>query len=157
MPRSLCRAWAAAARCRTSVRAECHGDPRAREHQPKIFYTNTPVEYWGDGRVAALVHTTPDGSADVELPDNVRLYVFAGTQHAPSRFPPAKNAGQQVDNPVDYWWTLRALLLAMHRWVSAGTAPPASAYPTLKDGTLVKVGDVTFPAIPGVRSPRVQQ
>jgi len=129
-------------------------NPRAREHQPKIFYTNTPVEYWGDGRVAALVHTTPDGSADVELPDNVRVYFFAGTQHAPARFPPSKNAGQQVDNPVDYWWTLRALLLAMHRWVSAGTAPPASAYPTLKDGTLVKVGDVTFPAIPGVRSPR---
>ena len=31
-------------------------------HAPKVFYTNTPVEYWGTGRVAALVHTTPDGT-----------------------------------------------------------------------------------------------
>ena len=28
-------------------------------HAPKVFYTNTPVEYWGTGRVAALVHTSP--------------------------------------------------------------------------------------------------
>ena len=25
--------------------------------RPKIFYTNTPVEYWGGGRAAALTHT----------------------------------------------------------------------------------------------------
>src|SRR5262249_20636722 len=37
-------------------------NPRARPNQPKIFYTNTGVEYWGGGRVAALIHTTPDGS-----------------------------------------------------------------------------------------------
>jgi alpha/beta hydrolase family protein len=128
-------------------------NPRARAHQPKVFYTNTPVEYWGLGRVAALVHTAPDGSADVELPDNVRVYLLAGTQHAPARFPSAKSAGQQIDNPIEYVWVLRALLLSMHRWVSAGTPPPASAYPTLKDGTLVKVDSLRFPAIPGVRSP----
>ena len=61
---------------------------RAGGHAPKVFYTNTPVEYWGTGRVAALVHTTPDGSADLTLPDNVRVYFIAGTQHSPSRFPP---------------------------------------------------------------------
>jgi hypothetical protein len=127
---------------------------RARAHQPKIFYTNTPVEYWGTGRVAALVHSTPDGSADLRLPDNVRVYFLAGTQHSPGRFPPAIGAGQQLDNPVDYTWTLRALLLAMHKWVSAGTPPPASAYPTLADGTLVKADAVSFPAVPGVASPR---
>src|SRR6185295_17729953 len=54
---------------------------RSRANQPKVFYTNTPVEYWGTGRVAALVHTTPDGSADLALPENVRFYFFAGTQH----------------------------------------------------------------------------
>ena len=127
---------------------------RARGHQPKIFYTNTPVEYWGTGRVAALVHSTPDGSADLRLPDNVRVYFLAGTQHSPGRFPPAIGAGQQLDNPVDYTWTLRALLLAMHKWVSAGTPPPASSYPTLADGTLVKADAVSFPAVPGVASPR---
>jgi hypothetical protein len=127
---------------------------RARAHQPKVFYTNTPVEYWGTGRVAALVHTTPDGQTDLNLPENVRFYFFAGTQHAPGRFPPAVNAGQQRDNPVDYWWTMRALLLAMHRWVSEGTAPPPSAHPTIRDGTLVAAASVSFPDIPGVTSPR---
>jgi hypothetical protein len=129
-------------------------NPRARAHQPKVFYTNTPVEYWGTGRVAALVHTTPDGQADLQLPGNVRCYFFAGTQHAPARFPPAINAGQQRDNPVDYWWTMRALLLAMYRWVSDGTPPPPSAYPTIDNGTLVAARSVSFPELPGARSPR---
>jgi hypothetical protein len=127
---------------------------RAKAHQPKVFYTNTPVEYWGTGRVAALVHTSPDGKADLTLPDNVRFYFFAGTQHAPARFPTAVNAGQQRDNPVDYWWTMRALLLAMHKWVSEGTAPPPSAHPSLAAGTLVKASAIGFPAIPGVTSPQ---
>lgn len=128
-------------------------NPRARRHQPKVFYTNTPVEYWGTGRVAALVHTSPDGAADLPVPDNVRVYFLAGTQHAPGRFPATVTNGQQADNPVEYGWVLRALLLAMHRWVSAGTAPPPSAYPTLSDGTLVKASSIAFPAIPGVASP----
>jgi hypothetical protein len=129
-------------------------NPRARARQPKVFYTNTPVEYWGTGRVAALIHTTPDGTSDVPLPENVRVYFFAGTQHSPARFPPIRNAGQQLDNPVDYWWSLRALLLAMHRWVSAGTPPPASAYPKLSEHTLVTAATVPFPFLPGVASPR---
>ena len=128
-------------------------NPRARMNQPKVFYTNTSVEYWGTGRVAALIHTTPDGSADLTLPDNVRVYLLAGTQHGPGRFPPTVGNGQQPDNPVDHGWVMRALLLAMQRWVSAGTAPPPSAYPMIKDGTLVKASAIAFPAIPGVKSP----
>src|SRR4029450_4830387 len=30
----------------------------APDQLPKIFYTNTPVEYWGLGRAAALTHTS---------------------------------------------------------------------------------------------------
>jgi hypothetical protein len=121
---------------------------------PKIFYTNTPVEYWGTGRVAALVHTSPDGNADLALPDNVRVYFIAGTQHSPSRFPAEITNGQQIANPVDYWWTMRALLLAMHKWVKEGSAPPPSLYPRLQDHTLVPAASLAFPAIPGVASPR---
>ena len=129
-------------------------NPRMRGHAPKVFYTNTPVEYWGAGRVAALVHTNPEGTADIPLPENVRFYFIAGTQHSPSRFPPAVTNGQQEDNAVDYWWTMRALLMAMHKWVKEGVAPPPSLYPRLEDGTLVPAAAVAFPAIPGVRSPR---
>ncbi len=128
-------------------------NPRS-SHPPKIFYTNTPVEYWGTGRVAALVTTNPAGTADITPPENVRVYFIAGTQHSPARFPASIGNGQQVDNPVDYWWTMRALLLAMNKWVKEGTPPPASQYPRLQDRTLVPASAVAFPAIPNVTSPR---
>jgi hypothetical protein len=126
---------------------------RARANQPKIFFTNSSVEYWGGGRSAALIHTTPDGKADLAPPANVRIYYLAGTQHSPGRFPPKTVAGQQPVNPVDYWLVLRALLESMDNWVRKGVEPPASQYPRLADGTLVPRDKLAFPAIPGVRSP----
>jgi hypothetical protein len=49
---------------------------------------------------------------------------------------------------------MRALLLAMHKWVKEGAPPPPSQYPRLKDGTLVAAASLTWPALPGVASPR---
>ncbi|MBL9213305.1 MAG: hypothetical protein JNL92_22775 [Opitutaceae bacterium] len=121
----------------------------------KVFYTNTSVEYWGGGRVAALGHTDPAGTKDVALPDQVRLYVFAGTQHGPSAFPPARVAGGPYGNPVDFGGAIRALLLALHRWVTEDAPPPASAYPLIRDGTLVPPAAVRFPALAGIPSPRL--
>ena len=129
-------------------------NPRARANQPKIFYTNTGVEYWGGGRSAALIHTMADGSKDIPLPANVRTYFFAGNQHGPAAFPPPSGQGQQKGNPTDYWWSMRALVVSMQKWVTTGTMPPPSAYPKLADGTLVKATTVAFPSIPGVQSPR---
>ena len=128
-------------------------NPRARVNQPKIFYTNTAVEYWGGGRVAALVHTSPDGARDLELPANERVYFLAGSQHGPASFPPAASNGQQKDNPTDYWWAMRALLVGMEEWVLRGTPPPQSRYPRRGDNTLVAASDIAFPSIPNVRSP----
>ena len=130
-------------------------NPRARQNQPKIFYTNTDVEYWGGGRSAALIHTTADGAKDIRLPANVRAYLLAGAQHGPSAFPPPQGLGQQKSNPMYYWWSMRALLVSMEKWVTMDTLPPASAYPRLSDGTLVKASGVAFPHIPGVHSPRM--
>lgn len=127
---------------------------RAKAHQPKVFYTNSAVEYWGGGRSAALVHVTPDGKTDLALPDNVRAYFLTGTQHSPARFPARVTQGQQPENPVEYNHTLRALLTAMDGWVRQGKTPPASQYPKLSDGTLVTADQVRFPAIPGVSSPK---
>jgi hypothetical protein len=129
---------------------------RARQNQPKVFFTNSAVEYWNT-RAAALTHTTPDGRTDVAPPGNTRIYFLAGTQHSPGQFPPRRTTGQQLDNPVQYWWTLRALLTAMDRWVRQGSAPPASQYPKLIDGTLVHGEAVPFPTIPGVQSPQLIQ
>jgi hypothetical protein len=128
---------------------------RARAFAPKTFFTNTSVEYWGGGRNAALVHTSPDGKSDLALPDNTRVYYLTGAQHGPARFPTSIGQGQQPDNPLEYAWTMRALMSAMDTWMRDGTAPPASRYPHLSDGTLVQAEKVAFPAIPGVQSPTV--
>ena len=137
------------------------------EQLPKIFYTNTPVEYWTGGRAAALTHTSVDGTRDLALPDNVRLYLLAGTQHGSGPFPPPRSlppdapplaarnmAGQQMSNPTPQDNVMRALLRALHEWVADGTPPPPSRYPRIDDGTLVRIQDVKFPALPGVADPR---
>jgi Alpha/beta hydrolase domain len=123
------------------------------DQRPKIFYTNTPGEYWGGGRAAALVHTTLDGGQDAKEPDNVRVYLLAGTQHVPGGYLASQGEGQQKPNPNEYSWALRALLAAMDRWVRDGVEPPRSAHPLLSDKTLVPRDQIDFPAIPGVRSP----
>ncbi len=116
---------------------------------PRIFYTNSSYEYWG--RAASLIHTTIDGKADAAIPDNVRIYFFAGSQHGPAPFPPTRTIGQQLNNPNDFRWAMRALLAAMDRWVTEGKAPPPSVYPRIADGTLVAPEAVDFPKLPGVR------
>jgi len=125
----------------------------ARLNQPKIFYVNTAAEYWGAGRSAALIHTSPDGVADVAPPENVRIYLLSSTQHLGARFPPRTTTGQQLDNTLG-GGVLRGLLMALDQWVRSGTAPPASRHPLIADGSLVPVDQVRLPAIPGVAPPR---
>ncbi|OFW06033.1 MAG: hypothetical protein A3I61_14180 [Acidobacteria bacterium RIFCSPLOWO2_02_FULL_68_18] len=127
-------------------------NPRAAEHQPKVFHTMSDTEYWERG--GALVHTTPDGTRDIALSDNVRLYHFASAPHNIGQFPPVVGSGEVASNPFDLRIGMRALLVAMERWVRDGMAPPASRYSRLQDGTLVRAADVAFPALRGVTSPR---
>jgi len=126
-------------------------NPRVK-HRPKVFYMNTAAEYWGAGRVAGVSHTTPDGTRDVALPDNVRSYFFAGAQHGAAPFPP-KSDKTPLGSPVSPSPVTTALRLAMHRWVSEGVLPPASVYPKFSDGTLTLASKVPFPALPGIPSP----
>ena len=44
----------------------------------------------------------------------------------------------------------RALLAALRDWITNGTEPPASLYPTLASGTLVPLSDIHYPYIPAV-------
>src|SRR5262249_734578 len=124
------------------------------EQQPKVVYTNSSCEYWGGGRSAALTHTMLDGREDPTVPDNVRIYLFAGTQHVPGGYLPSQGEGQQQPNGNQYSWAQRALLVALDRWVRDGIEPPPSAHPHLADQTLVSAERVAFPPIAGVRSPR---
>ena len=68
----------------------------------------------------------------------------------PAAFPPTQTIGQQRNNPLDYRWAMKALLLAMDRWTANGTLPPASQFPHVGDGTLVQPERLKFPKVPGV-------
>lgn len=117
---------------------------------PKIFYTNGAYEYWG--RAAAMIHVSPDGKADAPLAKDTRIYFLAGTQHGPGA-QPVKSITQNIPNPSDYRWNMRALLVAMNEWLTNGAAPPDSAYPKLADGSLARPSELRFPKLPGVQLP----
>jgi Alpha/beta hydrolase domain len=131
----------------------------ARQKLPKIFFTNSSTEYWrGD---ASLAHTDVQGTRDVPPSASVRIYHYAGTQHASGMLPLTDTSpidgsrGQQLFNCVDYTPLLRAALVRLDRWVTAQEAPPPSRYPCLADGTAVPPEQtaVIFTAIPGVQFP----
>jgi hypothetical protein len=60
-------------------------------------------------------------------------------------------------NPNPMSDTHRALTLALIEWVTKGTAPPPSRYPTLAENQLAPAATVTasFPKIPGVTVPAI--
>jgi hypothetical protein len=117
---------------------------------PKIVHTVTSTEYWQGGH--SLGTTDPLGEKDIALPDNVRIYHFAGTQHVMTATMPkgvcAMPGNATVNTVVDPRPAMRALILALDRWAKGGSPPPPSVYPTLADGTLVPAGALKWPAIP---------
>ncbi len=122
---------------------------RGREELlPKIFYSNSSYEYWG--RAASLIHTSIDGKRDIEVPENVRIYHIAGTQHGPGSFPAKVSIGQQRSNAVDYRWAMRGLLEALRGWAAGDGAPPPSRYGKVAEGGMVPAEKLAWPAIPGV-------
>lgn len=131
------------------VTGETGGLFRNDGFDPLWMETNTSTEYWQKG--ASLLVTDPLGTRDVELPPNARAYLIAGTQHGgmawlTSTLGPCVNPR----NPHSPTPALRALLVALDEWASAGRAPPASRTPRIQDGTLTPPGKLKFPAIPGV-------
>jgi hypothetical protein len=118
---------------------------------PKIIQTVSSTEYW-QGRMS-LDTTEALGQNDLDIPDNVRIYHFASTQHGPAATP---NLGicQQLSNPNPYFEARRALLLvALEHWVLEGIEPPSSQFSTLSEGTLVPSDkeSIGWPDIPGVK------
>ena len=124
---------------------------RADGVAPKVMHLDTSSEYWH--RSASLVVTDPAGERDGEIPDDVRVYVFGGSQHGPARGP--SDRGQLAPNPNVYQPFLETLFLAMDRWVTDGASPPRSVHPRIADGALVgwKANQAGWQALPGVRYP----
>jgi len=129
---------------------------RERDNCPKVLQTVTSTEYWQGGH--SLNTTDPAGDKDLALPENVRIYHFAGTQHVIFPTVPrgvcAMPANGAPNVAVDPRPALRALVLALDRWVKGGAPPPASAYPRIAEGTLVTAPALKWPALAGFAAPR---
>ncbi len=130
---------------------------------PKIVEHFGAAEAWG-------LKLSPEwaGSAedvDLPLPDNVRRYYIPSTQHGggpggfsttPAAGPACPGRGWGVGllpaNPMPHVETVNAIRAHFRAWVMKGTAPPASRYPRLADGTLVDAtaAAMGFPALPGL-------
>jgi hypothetical protein len=114
---------------------------RATNTCPKILETFGSLEFWFLRESPDLVGT--DAKADIPLPSNVRRYFFPGTTHGGGRGgfsteTPAPPTGCRLPyNPNPERETMRALDLALVDWVTKGTEPPPSRYPTLARGELV--------------------
>src|SRR5438477_6714082 len=121
------------------------------DFMPKIMYTNSSHEYWG--RAASLFTTTIDGKEDAPMMPNVRAYLYTGGSHGVAAFPPVRGSGQQLNDPLDYRWAARKLLVSLNRWIADGVEPPPSAYPRIDAGTLVSADKVKFPKIPNLVTP----
>jgi hypothetical protein len=126
---------------------------------PKLFHVVTSYEYWN--RAASLMHTDASGARDAALADTSRVYLIASAQHGPRPLPPEPagapgSARLHTTNPLDFRPAVRALVLALDRWVAEGVLPPPSALPRIADGTLVAPERTGWPALPGVRVPLVR-
>jgi len=133
---------------------------------PKIMNIYSGNELWV--KAGSLLTSDPASGRDLPEVANVRNYYIASAQHgnASALVTPTTctQFGSQVDpNPV-----LRALWVAMDAWVANGTAPPASANPSVAAGTAVAVplngphqnlgigaisaAAIGYPALPGTIS-----
>jgi hypothetical protein len=125
---------------------------RALAAVPKLFYVNNSSEYWN--RAASLIATDPSGERDVPPAPEARIYHIAGAQHYVGALR-ERSLFTNCVNTLNHYRVMRALVLALHRWVRDGMEPPPSTYPRIADGTLVAVAAYreTFPRIPDIRLP----
>jgi hypothetical protein len=125
---------------------------------PKIVHTMGDNEYWESS--GAGVTTDVFGRSDLSLPDNVRIYQFASTQHGGfspvAPLPTSTGICQFLPNSNSYTYHLRALLMALQQWVAFGTPPPPSTYSRIDRKTLVPLAKFLFPPNPLLPNPAPQ-
>jgi Alpha/beta hydrolase domain len=121
---------------------------------PKIIKTDSEIEFYQQR--ASLVVTDTQGNA-LAMPENIRLFLLSNLQHyslANAKSEMAKTCAYAT-NPLNAGPMVRALLVALDAWISDGTLPPNSRYPSRADGTLTppSIEEVGFPHVPGFGYP----
>lgn len=121
---------------------------------PKIIQTESSSDFF-HGRASLLV--TNGKGAEIPVPESVRLYHFASTQHggggATANYARHFPFTKYMLNPADFPGVHRALLVALDRWVGEGESPPSSRFPTAGELVSAHAESYGFPAIPGVHYP----
>jgi Alpha/beta hydrolase domain len=122
----------------------------AADNCPKIIKSDSEIEFYQQR--ASLVVTDTEGRA-LSMPDNIRMFLLSNLQHfsLANAKPELVKTCAFPTNPLNAGPAVRALLVAMDGWISDGTAPPASRYPSVSDGTLVTPAAEAagYPQIPG--------
>jgi hypothetical protein len=104
---------------------------------PRVMQTDSEHEWWASH--ASLLVTDLRGN-HLDLPDNVRAYMIAGSPH----FAEANETMRRTliamalpQNPMHAGAPMRALLSDLDAWIRDGVRPPASRVPMRAHGTLV--------------------
>jgi hypothetical protein len=113
----------------------------ARGKVPRLIHLNTSSEYCSSAAIehvsAALCHVNADQSADLEVPENVRMHLCASTQHAAWPLEAAPDGrGVYAPNTIDYKPFVRAAVDKLTAWLTNVSVPPPSVYPRFADRTL---------------------
>ena len=127
---------------------------------PKIMQVDGSFEWW-NGRASLVV--TDGAGHDAALPDNVRYYLVAGTQHGDgggvsngvASLPSATARCLLAPSTVSETPVERALVPALEAWIVKGKRPPASRYPTVAGGGLAAPDRLSagFPDLTGASVP----
>lgn len=139
---------------RDGILAKC----LANKTCPKVMQTDAEWEQWQ--QAGSLVMTDPLG-APIELPDNVRSYVFSGAQHGASgsvaagTFPANARVCENTGNPLDWSPLWRALVVDLEEWITSGTLPPATSNPVASQRRSIDQLAAAYPAIPNLRFSKV--
>ena len=143
-PFTYAKTWDHISKQRDGILVSCWGTKTC----PQIFHIDTDTEFY-QAR-ASLVGTDTRGR-DIEMPSNVRLYYLAAANHTADWTADMPVSLKHSRDPIQWGVHNRALLHAMDRWMTNGTRPPESRWPSVKRGTLVPPHSrrAQYPDIPG--------
>jgi hypothetical protein len=105
---------------------------QANNSCPKLIHVDSSTEFW---QARASLVVTDGAGHDIALPDGVRAYLLASTQHMTANSPSIGVCKYQ-NNPARQGPAVRALLDQLVAWTRDARLPPASRYPRLADAML---------------------